>query len=115
MSQSVCPYNVKFARELADDSPFAPRDELGYMDARTFAREVLARDIEDHRAAFRGSGMKRAKLPAMKRNAAVVLGNAGKVETVAALRHALDDAEPLVGAHAVWGLTQLGAGRPVGG
>jgi hypothetical protein len=37
------------------------------------------------------------------------------VETVAALRHALDDAEPLVGAHAVWGLTQLGAGRPVGG
>jgi epoxyqueuosine reductase len=37
----VCPFNVKFARELADDSPFAVRDALGGKDARTLARAVL--------------------------------------------------------------------------
>jgi hypothetical protein len=36
-------------------------------DARTLAREVLAMDVEGYRAAFRGSPMKRAKLPAMRR------------------------------------------------
>jgi epoxyqueuosine reductase len=41
VSQSACPFNVKFARELADDSPFAPRAALGGEDARTLARELL--------------------------------------------------------------------------
>jgi hypothetical protein len=34
-------------------------------------------DVDADRATFRGSPMQRAKLPASKRNAAVVLGNVG--------------------------------------
>ena len=107
MSQSVCPYNVKFARELPEGSPFAPRGALAGKDARTLAREILAMDVDAYRAAFKGSPMKRAKLPAMKRNAAVVLGNVGTANDVDALTRALDDAEPVVREHAAWALTRL--------
>ena len=64
-------------------------------------------DAQDYRAAFKGSPMKRAKLRGLKRNAAVVLGNVGTVEDVAALEQALDDPEPLVREHAEWALGQL--------
>jgi epoxyqueuosine reductase len=105
--QDVCPWNVRFAKELPEDSPFKPREALAGKDARTLAREVLAMDTEGYRAAFRGSAMKRAKLPAMKRNAAVVLGNVGTPEDVDVLTHALDHAEPLVREHAAWALRRL--------
>jgi epoxyqueuosine reductase len=56
-SRDACPWNVRFARALPEDSSYA-------------AREALAIDVEGCRAAFRGSLMERAKLPAMRRNAA---------------------------------------------
>jgi epoxyqueuosine reductase len=64
---------------------------------------------EDFRAAFKGSPMKRAKLRGLKRNAAVVLGNAGTADDVPALETALGDAEPLVRAHASWALARVRA------
>ncbi len=91
VSQDVCPWNVRFARELPGDSPFRPREALAGKDARQLAREILAMDVDAYRAAFRGSPMKRAKLPAMKRNAAVVLGNVGTVDDVDVLTRALDE------------------------
>ena len=108
-SQSVCPWNVRFARELPDDSPFAVRAALAGKDARTLAREILAMDVDAYRAAFKGSPMKRAKLPAMKRNAAVVLGNVGTADDVDVLTRAVDDPEPLVREHAAWALIQIGS------
>jgi epoxyqueuosine reductase len=113
--QSVCPFNVKFARALADDSPFAPREALGHKDARTVARELLGMTQEAFSAAFRGSPMKRAKLRGLKRNAAVVLGNVGTTDDVDVLKRTLDDPEPLVREHAAWALAQLGASRTDGG
>ena len=56
-------------------------------------------DVDAYRAAFRGSPMKRAKLPAMKRNAAVVLGNVGTREDIDVLTRALDDPAPLERKH----------------
>ena len=79
-SQSVCPFNIKFARELPDDSPFAPREALAGKDARALARGLLGMTQEEFSAVFRGSPMKRAKLRGLKRNAAVVLGNVGTSE-----------------------------------
>lgn len=75
-SQDVCPWNVRFARDLSEPA-FATREVLAGKDARTLARDLLAMDDDSYRAAFRDSPMKRAKLSGLKRNAAVVLGNAG--------------------------------------
>lgn len=72
--QDVCPWNVKFARELREHA-FAPRESTAGKDAATLARELLAMDDAAYREAFRGSAMKRAKLSGLQRNAAVVLGN----------------------------------------
>ncbi len=107
LSQDVCPWNRRFASSLPEGSPFAAREALAGKDARTLSREILAMDADAYRAAFRGSPMKRAKLPAMQRNAAVVLGNVGTSEDVDVLTHALDHPEPLVREHAAWALARL--------
>ena len=111
MSQSVCPWNTRFAQERQTPE-FAPREFLANKDARQLARDLLGMTQEEFSAAFRGSPMKRAKLRGLKRNAAVVLGNVGTSEDVDVLTRALDDAEPLVREHAAWALRRIGA--PVG-
>lgn len=74
--QDVCPWNVSFARELKEPA-FLPRAAIAGKDALTLAREILDMDEDQFRAAFKRSPMKRAKLGGLKRNAAVVLANAG--------------------------------------
>lgn len=106
-SQSVCPWNVRFASELPGDSPFAPREVIAGKTARTLAREILAMSQEESTAAFRRSPMKRAKLRGLKRNAAVVLGNVGTIEDVPVLEQAIDDPEPLVREHVAWALGSI--------
>jgi epoxyqueuosine reductase len=75
--QDVCPYNVKFARELGEPA-FAARDVIRGKDASTLARELVTMGDEEFRSAFRRSPMKRAKLRGLARNAAVVLKNIGQ-------------------------------------
>ncbi|HEU4748589.1 MAG TPA: tRNA epoxyqueuosine(34) reductase QueG [Gemmatimonadaceae bacterium] len=75
--QSVCPWNIRFSRALADDSAFKPREVLAANDARSLANELLSMSREEFSTTFRKSPMKRAKLEGLKRNAAVVLGNLG--------------------------------------
>ena len=53
--------------------------------------------------------MKRAKLRGLKRNASVVLGNAGWVDDVPVLAAALADEAPHVRAHAAWALGRIGS------
>ena len=107
VSQSVCPWNVRFASELPDDSPFAPRKVIAGRDARTLVREILAMSQEEFATAFRRSPMKRAKLRGLARNAAVVLGNIGTMEDAPVLQQALDDSETLVHEHAAWTLEKI--------
>jgi epoxyqueuosine reductase len=104
-SQDVCPWNQRFARELPEGSPFAPREALAGEDARTPVRKILAMDVEPNRAAFRGSPTKRAKLRVMQRNAAVVLGNVGTAEDVDVLARARRSSHQLSD-------LRLAAGRP---
>ena len=47
----------------------------------------------------------------MKRNAAVVPGNAGTADDVPVLEQALADPEPLVRQHAAWALAQIDGSR----
>ncbi len=72
--QDVCPWNVKFAREVREPS-FQPRLAIAGKDARTLAAEILAWREEEFRAAFKSSAMRRAKLAGLRRNAAVVRRN----------------------------------------
>ena len=74
--QDVCPWNEKFSRALPAGSPFAAREAIAGKDARTLAREIMEMTQEEFSEKFRRSPVKRAKLAGLKRNAAVVLGNA---------------------------------------
>ncbi len=109
--QDVCPWNARFAQALPQASSYAARPAIDGKDARRLAREFLAMDDDTFRRAFKGSPMKRAKLRGLKRNAAVVLGNVGTADDVAAVATLLDDPEPLVREHAAWALEQLRRGR----
>ena len=77
ISQSCCPWNVKFSQELADDSPFKAREFIAGKDSQTLALDILALDQDAFSAAFRKSPMKRAKLAGLRRNATLVLRNVG--------------------------------------
>lgn len=107
--QEVCPWNVRFSKELPADSPCRPREALVGRDAQQLARELLGTSHEDFSRAFTGSPMKRAKLRGLKRNAAVVLGNIGTSDDADVLTEALGDDEPLVREHAAWALERLAA------
>jgi epoxyqueuosine reductase len=74
ISQSCCPWNIRFSQELKEPA-FAARKAIAGKDAGRLAREILAMSDEDFRKAFTGSPMKRAKLRGLKRNAAIVLDN----------------------------------------
>lgn len=74
-SQEVCPWNVKFARSLPTDSPFAPRAAIAGKDARALAEELLVMTLEQFSTTFKGSPMKRAKLSGLSRNATIALDN----------------------------------------
>lgn len=104
--QEVCPWNVRFSQELKEPA-FAPREVIAGKDAQTLARDILAMSDEDFRIAFRGSPMKRAKLRGLKRNAAVVLGNAGDARDEDVLVRALDASEPVLQQHVEWALERI--------
>jgi epoxyqueuosine reductase len=91
--QEVCPWNVKFARALAPDSPFRPRAVLAGKDAQVLAHDILALTQEEFSAAFKDSPMKRAKLRGLRRNAAVVLGNVGTANDAHVITRPLDDSD----------------------
>ena len=106
--QDVCPFNVKFSRELATDSPFQAREILAEKGAPTLARELLTMSQEEFSDAFSKSPMKRAKLRGLKRNAAVVLGNVGTAEDLDVLmRAAVEDADEMLREHAAWALGRI--------
>jgi epoxyqueuosine reductase len=69
--QEVCPWNVKFAREVRE-AGFEARTVIGEKDARTLATEILAMSEDEFRAAFKGSAIKRAKVEGLRRNAKIV-------------------------------------------
>ncbi len=94
ISQSICPWNTRFAQELQTPE-FTPREFLAGKDARQLARDLSGMTPEAFSRASKRSPVKRAKLRGLKRNVAVVLGNVGTAEDVDVLTRALDDPEPL--------------------
>lgn len=103
--QDVCPWNVRFSRDLREGA-FSPR-AIFDGDARAIARKILAMNDDSFRAELKGSPVKRAKRRGLARNAATVLGNVGTADDIATLVAALDDPEPLVSEHAAWALDRI--------
>ena len=80
ISRCVCPWNVKFSQELADNSAFRTREFVVGKESQTLATDILSLDQDAFSAALKQSPMKRAKLAGLQRNAAVVLRNVGMVD-----------------------------------
>ncbi|HUQ49068.1 MAG TPA: tRNA epoxyqueuosine(34) reductase QueG, partial [Gemmatimonadaceae bacterium] len=59
--QDVCPWNQRFSRD-ATLAEFDARPALASNDSRAIAKEILRLDVDEFRAEFKGSPMKRAKL-----------------------------------------------------
>ena len=101
--QDVCPWNVRFSRDVREPALQPKPDRLA-----PDAAELLLLSAEEWRARFGASAMTRAKRRGLARNAAVALGNRRDPAARAALRTAADnDADPVVREHAVWALAQL--------
>lgn len=103
--QDVCPWNERFAQELREPA-FAAR-AMNARAAVDAARHLLAMDEPAYREAFRGSAMKRAKLPGLRRNAAVVLGNLGSPDDADLLKAALESEDLVVREHASWAIERI--------
>ena len=82
--QEVCPYNVKFARELRELA-FQPRPALRGKNVSSLAKDLVEITDEEFRLAFKKSPMKRAKRRGLARNAAIALNN---ISRAAAQEHA---------------------------
>lgn len=73
--QDVCPWNQRFSRD-ASLAEFEARPVLASNETTEIAETILKMNVEEFRAVFKGSSMKRAKLDGLKRNAEVALRNA---------------------------------------
>ncbi len=101
--QEVCPYNASTRGRPRGWQEFEPR-----AGTRLDLDALVEMDDEAFRQTFRGSPVKRAKRRGLARNAAVALGNAGRVEARPALERAAEaDPDPVVREAAQWALTRL--------
>ncbi len=101
--QEVCPWNR--AAPISDDKSHKTRPV--YQQLRPI--DLLDFDHDRYVEVFRKSAMKRAKLRGLKRNAAVVVGNTGRLGDVDRLLEALStEPEPLVRGHVAWAIGRLG-------
>jgi epoxyqueuosine reductase len=101
--QDVCPWNERFAAE--------PRDHdltQGVLEASPDPLAVLRLDESGFRKRFGGTAVTRARRQGLVRNAAVVIGNRGRMEDVPALRAALGvEDDPIVVEHLEWSLQRI--------
>ena len=101
--QEVCPHNASRRARPRGWQEFEPR-----AGTRLDLEALVAMDDDAFRQTFRGSPIKRAKRRGLARNAAVALGNVGRVEARPALERAADvDPDPVVREAAQWALTRL--------
>lgn len=99
--QDVCPWNSD--TPASHEPGLQPVDPLNPL----ALHELFELDDESFRARFRRSPLWRSKRRGILRNAAIVLGNQGSIESLQPLCQGLLDEEPLVRAASAWALGQL--------
>ncbi len=103
----VCPWN-RFAR-AGRRTLLAARDDIATIPLA----ELLAMTPERFAAVFKGTAIKRVKLPGLLRNACLVAANTGNLDYLEALVKLSTHPAPLVRLHAVWAVCSL-TGAPGG-
>ncbi len=102
--QEVCPFNA------GDGEPADPQLRPRSLEHALPDLVALAgKGANQLRQLVRRTAMRRASREVLLRNVAVALGNTGSPDAVPALVGLLAHRSPLVRAHAVWALAQLGA------
>lgn len=99
--QDVCPWNTH--AHVTPEAAFFPRNSNAVPDLL----ELLSLSEEAFNQRFRHSPIRRAKRAGFVRNVAIALGNSHSPVAVPALRHALEDLDPLVRAHVAWALGEI--------
>jgi epoxyqueuosine reductase len=99
--QEVCPWNRK--APVADASALGVRPELERLELM----EVLGLSEEEFRRRFRGTALMRARRRGLVRNAALVAGNRGDPEALAALARLVDDSDDVVRDAARWAIERI--------
>ncbi len=102
--QEVCPWN-RFAVKT-EEPGFRPRSE----NCNPPLASLVEISNDEFSRRFRKSPIRRAGRDGFVRNVVVALGNSRSLDAVVPLARALDDASPLVRAHAVWAMTQIDSG-----
>lgn len=101
LCQEVCPWN-RFATPTPE-AAFQPRE--GNLNPALI--DLMYLTDAQFNARFRDSPIRRIKRRRLLRNVAVALGNSKDVRALPALRHALNDPEPLIREHAAWAIAQI--------
>ncbi|HEX5399716.1 MAG TPA: tRNA epoxyqueuosine(34) reductase QueG [Verrucomicrobiae bacterium] len=97
----ACPWN-RFAREGNLMKPHA-RPDLAQPDLT----ELLQLDEAGFKSRFAGTPILRTRRRGLLRNVCVALGNSGDTTSLAALRKAAGDFEPLIAEHARWAIGEI--------
>lgn len=108
----VCPF-TRFSPRRGLTGDRRPSDLRPHPAVETYTLVGLLELSEaEYETSWRGTAMRRATRQGLRRNAAVALGNVGGEDAVPALARALEDADPIVRAHAAWGLGRLAPRAP---
>lgn len=117
--QEVCPWNRKPTRNVpavgTEHEPQASQEQHSGKQAPAAPRfehielaELFRIDDEQFRRRFRKTPLWRARRRGVLRNAAIVLGNQMRRDSIPALERGLGDAEPLVRGASAWALGKIG-------
>jgi epoxyqueuosine reductase len=106
--QAVCPWN-RFAVKTTEPG-FYPREENLVPDLAP----LVDMSMEEFSRRFKKSPIRQTTRDGFVRNVVVALGNSGSGAAVPALEQGLQDASPLVRAHAAWALGRIADERVPG-
>jgi epoxyqueuosine reductase len=105
--QEVCPFNAGTGEP--PDPQLRPRSQDHAVPELVAMAQLNTNQL---RRFVRRTALRRTPRPVLRRNIAIALGNTGSAEAIPALTAMLGDAHPIVRAHAVWALAELGAPFP---
>ena len=98
--QEVCPWNRKVTRRSETDLEQRVFEQLDLL-------ELFSLDEDAFRSKFRKSPFWRTRRRGLLRNAAIVLGNRRDVLALETLRHASQDADPIVAEACRWAVDRI--------